>query len=416
MTVSCTTTEPADTNTPKDDTSEVVSTQNDTEQDPEPEPEPEPQPDNVPPMLQNRFLSHYEWSEDEAKLLTSIDYSIVTLADTSKELYPELDKALTQRADNWKLNFDVETEELGNNAKQEYAAVGEEFETYVSTVDVQVRRCDDVVVSLLTDSLADYYQIEDCRRFHGTNLDTETGVEISLTDVVKDLDELPALIEEAMAASSWAGVLQDETYIDEYFTNMAVVDISWTLDYNGITFHFSPGDIADEFYGNINALISFADHPELFNEKYSAVPDSYGARLNVGHPYFYDLNGDGDTEELLITGLYDEENDFYNGVDLYVDDNLLSEELFAYDYIPYLIKTAEDSYYLYLFCQGDASSELFVYSLDEDIEAVGDMMASCHCEDDSYSIITDPDSMLLDTVDGPGEFYVGDDGMPALKK
>ncbi len=95
-----------------------------------------------------------------------------------------------------------------------------------------------------------------------------------------------------------------------------------TLDYNGVTFYFCDGDLTEPGNGRQTATISFAEYPELFVEKYMNVPEAYMVRLPLDHSYFTDLDG------------------YYH-----------YEDLFAYDFQLYYVKTEDGNHYIYLFCE-----------------------------------------------------------------
>ena len=73
---------------------------------------------------------------------------------------------------------------------------------------------------------------------------------------------------EELNSHQWSGDVYSETAIADYFTERVEDGISWTLDYNGVTFYFHPGDVSAESNGIQTATVAFAKHPELFVEKY----------------------------------------------------------------------------------------------------------------------------------------------------
>ena len=146
-------------------------------------------------------------------------------------------------------------------AEEMFDIDGGNFETQISTSDVQIRRADSVAVSYLTDSYANYGFIEDFRGMWGSNYDTQTGEELLLNDVIKDMTEVPALVTKELNSHLWAGEGYEETVIEGYFRNTPVDGISWTLDYNGVTFYFGDGDITEPGNGGQTATVSFAEYP-----------------------------------------------------------------------------------------------------------------------------------------------------------
>lgn len=76
-----------------------------------------------------------------------------------------------------------------------------------------------------------------------------------------------------------------ETAIPDYFKNTPEEDITWVLEYNGITFYFDPGAVAPTIFGIQIATVTFAQYPDLFNEKYTAVPEAYIVNLPVSSSF-----------------------------------------------------------------------------------------------------------------------------------
>ena len=120
------------------------------------------------------------------------------------------------------------------------------FETYVSTLDVQVRRADSLVISLLNDTYSHYEQIENFRVWHGSNYDTKTGKELMLNDVVEGNNDLALTVQKELTERVWTGDFYSETVVEDYFANTPYDGFNWTMDYIGLTFYFLPGELCDD--------------------------------------------------------------------------------------------------------------------------------------------------------------------------
>lgn len=279
----------------------------------------------------------------------------------------------------------------------------------------------------LADSYADYGFIEDFRGMWGSNYDTQTGQPLDLTDVIKDMTQIPALVEKELNSHLWAGDFYSETVIQDYFQNTPEDGISWTLDYNGVTFYFGDGDLSEPGNGGQTATISFAEYPELFEEKYMNVPEAYMVSLPLDSSFFTDLDGDGTLEELNVTGFKNEEGRFYSEFGIYTDTDgyYHYEELLAYGYNPYYVKTAEGKHYLYLFCEeSDADNRqmmLIVFDVSNgQFVRVGEMNAAPpYIPSDIFILPLNPNHILLDNFDSLeqdfGVYMVGENGMPVRK-
>ena len=115
---------------------------------------------------------------------------------------------------------------------------------------------------------------------------------------------IPGIVLKELNSHIWAGDFYSETVVEDYFKDTPEDGISWTLDYNGVTFYFGDGDLTEPGNGRQVATVSFAEYPELLHEKYRNVPKAYMVRLPLDQSYFTDLDGDGTLEELNCTGFF----------------------------------------------------------------------------------------------------------------
>ncbi len=373
--------------------------------------------------LKENHYARYEWSDDT--LLVRCEYSNVTMADGGEE-YPDLEQRLSETAVMMNRSMEYEADNILSFMQEMGLLDSEDFETQVSTSEVQVRRADSVVVSLLADSFADYGFIDEVRGMIGTTYDTQTGEMLVLSDVITDMGPVPSIVEKELNSHIWNGDLYSDTIVEEYFANTPEDGFSWTLDYNGVTFYFGDGDIAEPGNGRLTATVSFAEYPELFNEKYMSVPQAYMVELPMDSSFFADLDADGTLEELNCTGFNDDVGSGYTDFGLYTDTDgyYHYEECFAYDFNPYYVKTADGNHYLYVFREeSDVENRqmvLMVYNVTgAKFAKVGEMnVAPQYLGEDAFVLPLDPDSMWLESSDdtsGAAEYYAGDSGMPVRK-
>lgn len=395
----------------------------------------EPGGEAVPPTpyaqtisLQKQLYGLYEWDDD--RLLVQSEFSHVTLWQEDAAKYPGLAEMLEQTANMVKRSMEDEYDNLCATAREELAGTGDGLETWVSTLDIQVRRADSVAISLLSDSWSDYGWIEDFRGMHGTNYDTQTGQALALNDVVKNVNQnLTEAVIKELNSHQWAGDFDYRDAVEEYFANTPYDGISWTLDYNGVTFYFADGDLEEPGNGGKTATVSFAEYPELFYEKYMVVPEAYMVELPLDSSFFTDLDGDGDLEELNVTGYFDSDVGMYTKFGVYADadGSFHYEDCFADGFIPYYVKTADGNHYLYLFCEQDESSGpiptmlLIVFDVcGGRLTRVGEMNAAPgYIPDGIYRVPTDPEGFYLDDFDSMAQdmmaYAIGPMGLPELK-
>ena len=371
--------------------------------------------------LEKSLYSYFEWADDFDQALVRSEHSCITLGQEDAEAFPEMAEVLRQKAAMQENAMLDEYDNLVSFAREELASNRDSFETKVSTLDVRVRRADSLVISLLTDSYSHYGQIENCRVFHGSNYDTQSGRELLLRDVAEVSDHLAKAVETELTTSVWAGDFYSETAVADYFANTPDDGFRWTMDYFGVTFYFSAGELSDD--GMLTATVSFAEYPELFNEKYLAAPTEYAVEVPLDISIFAQLDTDDPLEAISISGWYNGERNRYMDYGIYTDTDgqYYEEECFESGLHPYYVKTA-DGNYVYLFCEdfqeGWRSMRLVVFSLNADgsVAKIGEKNVSpSWLADNRFVVPTDPKGFLLDDADHGEEkavFAVVSNGMP----
>lgn len=293
--------------------------------------------------LNKEYISHYEWYEDTSTMLVRSEYSDVTLDKSMEKQYPLLAQKLLETSAMRKRAMEDEKDNLISFATEEFEKDSESFSTYTSTLDVQVRRADDILVSILED-----YSTEGSRSFNGINYDTESGKELVLSDVFIDTSKISATVEKELMSRIGEDEPSGDTAVIEYFKNTSDDSITWTLDYNGVTFYFNPGDIAPTNFGVQVATVTFAEYPDLFNKKYITVPNEYIVSLPVSAPFYTDAVGEKQTYEIIVSGDYDDDTKFYHTISVNSETSEYETEWFSY-IEPYYVKTANGRSYICVF-------------------------------------------------------------------
>ena len=364
--------------------------------------------------LNKEYISHYEWYEDYPEMLVRSEYTDVTLDKSMEKKYPLLAKALTETSVMRRRTMEEEKDNFIVTATEEFLNDSEAFSTYVSTLDVQVRRADSVAVSIVED-----YNSETDRAFNSLNYDTDSGKLLALSDVVTDISELPEIVEKVIMTRIGEEATFGETAIPDYFKNTPEEDITWILDYNGITFYFNPGDIAPTNFGIQTATVTFAEYSDLFNVKYAAVPDAYIVSLPLSSSFFTDLTGDNKAEELIVSGNYDYDGRFYYTLGIYSESSDYEVDWYSYDLNPYYVKTADGDSFLYVFSEESEEEDrqmiLCVFSLKNgEIKQVSETdMGLLYRGDNIFALPTDPKNLLL-SCDGKTDsvFSANENGIP----
>lgn len=365
--------------------------------------------------LNKEYISHYEWYEDYPEMLVRSEYTDVTLDKSMEKKYPHLAKALTETSLMRKRAMEEEKDNFIVTATEEFLNNSEAFLTYVSTLDVQVRRADSVAVSIVED-----YNSETDRSFNCINYDTESGKLLALSDVVTDVSKIPEIVEKVFMSRIGEEEPFGETAIPDYFKNTPEEDITWVLEYNGITFYFESGAVAPTNFGIQTATVTFAQYPDLFNEKYTAVPEAYIVNMPMSSSFFTDITGDNKAEELIVSGNYDTEGRFYHTLGIYSDSSDYEIDWFSYDLNPYYVKTADGDSFLYVFSEESETEDrqmiLCVFSLKNgEIKQVSETdMGLLYRGNNVFALPTDPDNLLLSVYDGSTDsvFSADKNGIP----
>ncbi len=402
-------TEPEEETTTKENTTEPSNSQN-----------------KVTLLDIDKQIMHESVSSIEyAATLTEMNCSTASLGKNAAKRYPDLASSINSISDFYEVNILEQNDMYAESAEEALSSGEENFETYIFNLNVHVRRADSVAVSILHDSY-DYYGFDAERRsFWGENFDTETGETIYLPDVVTDIDQLAEAVEAELYKSFGADTFYSDTAIENHFKDYGADGSHWTLEYNGVTIYFDDGEIAGSGVGDISVTIEFAEYPELFKEKYTAVPEAYIVGLPMKSTFYTDLDGDGSSEELTIADSY--EGDF--GLDRTLSLRISTLETDYTEKLPangceaYYVKTVDDRNYLYVLAELEAQTELYTYDItNTTISKVGKQSISPHYSDQTVSVLTDPDNMHFDIfgnadVEPVGDdfFTVGYDGMPVMK-
>lgn len=374
--------------------------------------------------LDKKTLYEYEWSEEYGAVLAELECSTIHLADEDAERYPELAKALSEECDLYEVNMLEEHDMLTENAKEMLLSEeAEGFSSLVNKLDVHVRRADEVVLSVLYDSYYYNGMNDGIRSFWGGNYDTETGKEIYLPDVVTDMEAFAKVVETELFDTVGADVFYSDTVIEDYFKEYGADGTHWIMEYNGVTVYFDEGEIAGSGFGAINLTIEFAEYPALFNKKYMEVPETYIVGLPIKSTFLTDLDGDGNGDKISVVDSYDEENDYYATLYIYVPEVYYAESFWAYACKPYYVKAADGKNYLYVFTELETQMYLYVYEMTNSmISKVGEANLSPFYNDGISAVPTDPNSIHFDIFsdeagggisEGNDFFSVGFDGMPA---
>ena len=250
--------------------------------------------------------THLEVSDD--MLIASATYETVRLSEEAKEAYPALNEAmeaLSAVMSEQSESSYSEVKEAAASSWADHKGSSEDFSAGDMTVEIEPVRCDGDVLSFFEMSNV-YYpdSAHGLTGYAGYNYDTATGAPITLTDVVTDLSALlPAVAENLIALGDGMPVTDVESELKESFGENGE-DLDWVLDRDALVLRFAPYEIASYARGVVEARIPYAKYPDLFTGKYGRYDGAFAKRMNPNVPVSLDLNGDGETETVFVTGSY----------------------------------------------------------------------------------------------------------------
>lgn len=356
----------------------------------------------------------------------SVKYPVINVAYEDSTKYVELNEVFDElNKENRKSRLDLFNAHV-EAAKEMSDDSLDSFDPFEVTEKVHVRRADSKVVSLLfsgytylTDYVESYY-------YRGENYDSKTGEKLKLKDVVADVNQLPAMIEEQFE-TFWDMVnLDPDRDLDAILSNEE--ELSWTLDNNGLTFYFNPHTIAFYDTGVQIVTLTFEEYPDLLKPEYRECLPSYGIELVDETPFYSDVTGDGKTDELLYF-IIEGDGENAGSLNIYVNGDCYEEEIYAVSAKTTYVRTKEGENLLYVeLVYIDEYVETLCFKLGEQVEKIGELdsrMRIIYQENGEYittrDVFTNPEcfymsapTSMLSRITGYAKFKLGKSGLPEM--
>ena len=393
----------------------------------------------------------YEWSEVVDDYAYKLTAEKLKLGESTIKEFPELAKSVTEYNDQLETMYaeqksDLEaavTAELDEQAELDGAEYeGEDgtgevlddesfFTPYEYKTSLLVKRADTSVLSVL----------EVCSGYMGgphpnvwydaENFDVKTGKRLNLSDVLTDTASLKKIVSEKLTERYPNTEFFDlegslHAFLDE---NGEYRDrVAWILGSQGVTFYFSPYELASYADGTLTATIYYNDEPSLFKEAYTQTPDSYTVAITPYETMEYDLDGDGKGEDISVF-LQEGDYEYIEALSVSVGERATEVEAYCYSVDSYLVHTPNGNY-LYADTVSDNDYHT-IYCLElnkNGVKSIGEMNSGFAAEDDETgdpdyficAVFTSPESFVLNTkIDvlstyfGQITYHVGEDGLPA---
>ena len=219
---------------------------------------------------ENIAESDYEWDEAAGRDIkyAHMDINLVRMEPDIAKEYPKLNAALEELAESAKARAYEMYQRYDEDARQYYDSEGEDWmgeEFYDARW--RVVRSDSVIVSLLqkVDVYAGGAHDEDS--YYSYTFDSKTGKELGFADVVTDTETLhKRLLDAVYATYPDIDFFDLEPTLDSYFEMNG--PLTWTLGREGLTFYFSPYEIAAFNYGLLTVNLSYEENADIIKEEY----------------------------------------------------------------------------------------------------------------------------------------------------
>lgn len=337
-------------------------------------------------------------------------YEWLRLDEEAEELCPELGKALQQEESLVRKNMKAAFDDLDAASQK---ASGKSSSRYFINRKAYPVRCDNAALSALFIT-NDNRGTKSDMSFETINLDSQTGEAIALTDIV-DLKELPKVL-----TDSYETIYTDDPIPDfkKMATDLAEDDYVWAISREGLNCYF-----ADESGEQlITVPVIRTGSKDLFSESYKEVPDSYIMPLSEEFLSVFDKSDDGKADTLYFYG-----NEKGDRVTVELNGEKAVGRFIYNGFMPYLVRTADEGYYIYVLCSLDNDyEEIAVYDICEETPVFIGMVSNTGfmwdnseddvsmkilpCTPEKFYLATDIN--LLSTYSGIRQYKTGSEGMP----
>lgn len=323
------------------------------------------EPADTAPAPLHILLGYQEDSRwEEGTVLSRAEWDSLLLGEESRAAFPALDRRLRELHDNQQHENQQFVQDMLSDARELAAIQGELFGGLTRRTAYLVQRADERILSVQVNGSEYTGGVHPNYGVYGLNLDPATGQPLALTDVLTDVTGLSdRLTRKLQEKYDMEGFFNPSEPLADYTPDR----YSWTLDHQGITFYFSPYELATYAAGLLTVTLWFDEQPELFEPRYT-VAGGWARRLPLHSEVEVDLNGGGEQKDRLFLRMEEQET---GTLQLYVARNgqeQLLEECYGFVMQPLLVCLGEpDSrrYFLYVEAAGENDyTSIWVYDLN----------------------------------------------------
>ena len=376
----------------------------------------------------------FEVAED-GKTLVDGSYDEILFDENTKNAYPELVKSVNSYDTSIKHSVEQFKDENISEIRERYAETPTMPLPYVENNSMIVSRADSDILSFETSTYTYTAGVHGWYGSSGANFDVKTGKELKLFDIIKDREALVTCVQDKIK-SIYPNLIESEPgvldAVIDVFSETNVDNVNWCIKPEGITLFFNPEQLGSYAAGMQVIPVAFSENPELFKD---SIHKQEGNWAITGSSAYLDTDGDGSYESLRVEDGYDHEgdNNFIKEINVVVNDNSTTFELFSYKNSCTWIKSGSN-YFLYVTSleENDWKST-HVYKLSgETVTEVGAVTGYVSASKIEYAYdesgfssemtgcMYNPDKFyfgnrmnILSTYSGVRLSRVGEDGMPA---
>ena len=266
--------------------------------------------DTVSGTLGLEFWTTYftEVDDDSNVMLVSAVYENVRTDEETARIYPALTKSLSEFCAA-ECGTPDSISQIRKKAEEAFAGSADSFLSFQDNVYYNVRRADTRILSILEQRTSYSGGDHGDQVWKSVNLDPATGADIELSAVFKDTEALKSLLADRLRAAYPEAAFFEKEDILKDIGGEGQEPFTWTMESQGVTFWFSPMEIAPFADGTLKVSLLFAENEDLFVDTWKEVPAGYTMMLSENQPEILDIGQDGkaDTVTFSVDGAMESE-------------------------------------------------------------------------------------------------------------
>ena len=282
-----------------------------------------------------------EWNENN--VIANVSWNSIKLSEMDETKFPNLKNSFAKYNDEAKVNAQAAMYELSDIAKD---LSGDEFNPLYleGTSKIYVQRADTKVVSCLEAIFVYSGGIHPDLYYKTVNFDPKTGNELILTDIMSSIKQLPDILDKEIT-DKYSYINFADNQPKKIFEDYSADDYKWTIDYQGVTFWFSPYDIAAYTVGPLSVKLYFDENPYIKDEYKKAPAENFVVMLPNGNKIDFDLDTTDDIKDCIEIDEKSDQYGNYRMLSVTINGKIVADETnYAYDFDVYLAHIGNKNY------------------------------------------------------------------------